>query len=66
MPCKAGAGGLCKHAAAVLDQLVEYRELCLTRVPHEKACTDVLQTLYVLGEAVNGQPTMLSDLRFIE
>ena len=66
MPCKAGAGGLCKHAAAVLYQLVEYRELCPTCVPHDKACTDVLQAWHVPGEAANSQPAMLSNLRFIE
>jgi len=47
-------------------QLVEYRELCLTCVPHYKACTDVLQTWHVPGEAANDQPVLFSDLRFIK
>ena len=64
--CKAGAGGVCKHVAAVLYQLVEYWELCLTCVPHDKACTDVLQTWHVPGEAANDQPVLFSDLRFIK
>ena len=64
--CRAGAGGLCTHVAAVLYQLVEYREFCLTCVPHDKACTDVLQTWHVPGEAAIDQPVMFSDLRFIK
>lgn len=41
--CKAGAGGCCKHVAAVLFQLVEYKQLDLKIVPDDKTCTALLQ-----------------------
>eukprot|EP00794_Sanderia_malayensis_P012567 gene12567-13854_t len=64
--CKADAGGSCKDVAAVLYQLVEYRQLCLKCVPDDKTCTDVLQKWHVPGEATNDQPVMFSDLKFIK
>ena len=62
--CKAGAGGCCKHVAAVLYQLVEYRELNLKTVPDDKTCTDVLQKWHVPGEATSTNPIKFSDLTF--
>ena len=64
--CKAGAGGCCKHVAAVLYQLVEYTQLCLSSIPTDKTCTDVLQIWHVPGEAANDQPTLFSTLRFVK
>ena len=64
--CKAGAGGCCKHVAAVLYQLVEYTQLCLSSIPTDKTCTDVLQIWHVPGEAANDQPTLFSNLRFVK
>ena len=34
--CKAAAGGCCKHVAAVLYKLVDYRELEIKVVPDDK------------------------------
>ena len=36
--------GCCKHVAAVLFQLLDYRELELTEVPAKLSCTDKLQS----------------------
>lgn len=62
--CKAGAGGCCKHVAAILYQLVEYRQLNLRSVPDDKSCTDVLQKWHVPGEGENIEPIKFSELTF--
>jgi len=54
--CKAGLGGCCKHVAAVLYQLVEFRQLNLEKVPDDKTCTDILQQWHVPGEGKNVTP----------
>ena len=41
--CPAGAGGRCKHVAAVLFQLLDFAELDLDEVPDDKTCTQELQ-----------------------
>ena len=41
--CKAGAGGCCKHVAALLYNILDYIELGLAAIPEDKTCTDKLQ-----------------------
>ena len=55
--CKAGAGGCCKHVAAVLYQLVDYKELDIKSVPDDKVCTELLQQWHVPGEEHNKEAT---------
>ena len=62
--CKAGVGGCCQHVAAVLYQLVEYRQLNLNTVPDDKTCTDILQRWHVPGEGKNDTPIEFSELTF--
>lgn len=62
--CKAGAGGCCKHVAAALYQLVEYKELNLKSVPIQETCTEKLQTWHVPGESANKEAILFSDLTF--
>ena len=62
--CKAGAGGCCKHVAAALYQLVDFKELDLKSVPDDKVCTDVLQQCHVPGEAANSEAVLFSNLTF--
>ena len=62
--CKAGAGGCCKHVAAVLYQLCEYKELDLKIVPDDKTCTEILQTWNIPGETKNNKAILFSDLIF--
>ena len=38
--CKAGAGGCCKHVAALLYNILDYVELGLAAIPEDKTCTD--------------------------
>ena len=38
--CKAGAGGCCKHAAALLYNILDYVDLVLAIIPEDKTCTD--------------------------
>ena len=45
--CPGGVEGCCKHVAAVLFQLLDYRELELTKVPVQLLCTEKLQSWYV-------------------
>lgn len=42
--CPAGKGGCCKHVAAVLFQLLDYRELELLEVPIQLSCTEKLMS----------------------
>jgi len=62
--CKAGAGGCCKHVAALLYQLVDYKQLDMKVVPDDKTWTDVLQKWHVPGEGPNIEPIKFSDLTF--
>jgi hypothetical protein len=62
--CKAGAGGCCKHVAATLYQLVDYKELDIVVIPDDKACTDVLQQWHDPGELNNSEAILFSDLTF--
>ena len=41
--CKAGAGGCCKHVAALLYNILNYVELELAIIPEDKTCTDTAQ-----------------------
>ena len=61
--CKAGASGCCKHAAALLYQLVEFKQLNLDFIPDDKTCTDQLQQWHVPGEGMN-HPIKFSELKF--
>ena len=62
--CKAGPGGCCKHVAAVLYQLVDYKELDVKSVPPDKTCTEVLQQWHVPGEKQNSEAVLFSELTF--
>ena len=41
--CKAGAGGCCKHVAALLCNILDHVELGLAIIPEDKTCTDTPQ-----------------------
>ena len=62
--CKAGAEGCCKHVAASLYQLVDYKELDIKVVPVTETWTDVLQVLHVPGEPSNSKAILFSNLNF--
>ena len=59
---KAGASGCCKHVAATLYQIVEYKQLNLKSVPADKTCTDILQTRHIPGEGANTRARKFSEL----
>ena len=61
---EAGSGGCCKHVAAVLYQLVDYKESATKSVPDDKTCTDILQQWHVTGEGKNINPIKFTDLTF--
>ena len=62
--CKAGIGGCCKHVAASLYQLVDYKELDIKVVPETETCTDVLQIWHVPGKSSNSKAILFSNLNF--
>ena len=57
---KAGACGCCKHAAASLYQLVDFKELNLKSVTDDKTCTELLQKWHVPGEKENTEAILFS------
>ena len=61
--CKACGSGCCKHVAALLYQLVEFKQLNLDFIPDYKTCTDQLQQWHVPGEGMN-HSIKFSGLKF--
>ena len=45
--CNAGKGGCCKHAVALLFQLLEYIQLDSKVIPDDLICTQLLQQWHV-------------------
>ena len=62
--CPAGAGGRCKHVAAILFQLLDFSELDLTEVPDDKTCTEELQQWHVPKKLQNKGAILFEDLIF--
>ena len=62
--CRAGAGGCCKHVAAALYQLVDYKLANFKSIPDDKTCTDVLQQWHVPGEGLNTEAILFENLTF--
>ena len=60
--CKAGKGGQCKHAAAMLYQILDYVQLELSEVPDFVTSTQVLQKWHVpSGQGSNSNDTILFE-----
>eukprot|EP00794_Sanderia_malayensis_P013123 gene13123-14471_t len=63
--CKAGAGGCCKHVAALLYTLLDYSNLELSYVPETVTCTQVLQKWSVPGKKLDSSVAVkFNDLVF--
>ena len=62
--CPAGAGGRCKHVAAVLFQLLDFAELDLDEVPDDKTCTQELQQWHIPKKTDSAGPVLFEDLTF--
>ena len=62
--CPAGAGGRCKHVAALLFQLLDFIELGLTEIPDDKTCTQELQQWHVPKKAQSQDAVLFEDLIF--
>ena len=62
--CKSSAGGVCKHVAAALYQLVDYKLSGVNSVPDDKTCTDVLQQWNIPGEGKNKEAVKFENLAF--
>ena len=61
--CRSSGGGVCKHVAAALFQLVDYKLDGLRSVPEDKACTDLLQQWNIRGEGKNADAVEFENLR---
>ncbi|CAB3984846.1 ATP-dependent DNA helicase PIF1 [Paramuricea clavata] len=56
--CPARKEGVCKHVAAILFQILEFKELELSEVPDDISCTEKLQKWKVpaTGNEMKGNP----------
>ena len=63
--CKAGAGGCCKHAAALLYNILDYVELGLAAIPEGKTCTDKPQQWNRPKASASNGPILFSDIQFV-
>ena len=62
--CKAGAGGCCKHVAALLYYILDISNLHLKHIPNDRTCTDKPQQWNVAKE-FKGGPVLFSDILFV-
>lgn len=63
--CKAGAGGCCKHVAALLYNILDYVELGLGDIPADKSCTDQPQRWNKPKGAEPTAPVLFSEIQFV-
>ena len=59
--CKAGAGGCCKHVAALLYNILHYVELGLKEIPEDKTCTDKPQQWNKPKKTLDNGPVLFSN-----
>ena len=63
--CKAGAGGCCKHVAALLYNILDYVELGLAAIPEDKTCTDKPQRWNRPKTSASIGPILFSEIQFV-
>ena len=63
--CKAGAGGCCKHVAALLFNILDYVELGLYAIPEDKTCTDKPQQWNRPKTSAANGPIIFSEIQFV-
>ena len=63
--CKAGAGGCCKHVAALLYNILDYTELGLSAIPDDKTCTDKPQQWNKPSTSSQDKTVLFSDIQFV-
>ena len=63
--CKAGAGGCCKHVAALLYNILDYIELGLNEIPSDKICTEQPQQWHKPKNNVDSGSVLFSDIPFV-
>ena len=63
--CKAGAGGCCKHVAALFYCILDYSDHQLTQIPDHRTCTDKPQQWNVAKEIADGGPILFSDIQIV-
>ena len=63
--CKAGAGGCCKHVAALLYCILDYSDCQLTEIPEHKTCTEKPQQWNVAKHIKDGHPVLFSKILFV-
>ena len=61
--CKAGAGGCCKHVAALLYCILDYSDCQLTEI--YKTCTEKPQQWNVAKHIKDGHPDLFSEILFV-
>ena len=63
--CKAGAGGCCKHVAALLYNILDYTELGLDEIPQDKTCTEEPQQWHKPKTNADIEPALFSEIQFV-
>ena len=63
--CKAGAGGYCKHVAALLYCILDYSDHQLTQIPDHRTCTDKPQHWNVAKEITDGGSILFSVIQIV-
>ena len=62
--CVAGQGGLCKHVAALLYQILDFIQLELTEVPDDLTCTQLLQQWHVPASEDLKTAVLFDNIKF--
>ena len=62
--CKCGGGGVCKHVAALLYQLLDYKNLELKEIPDDVTCTQVLQQWSIPSSSGTTKAVKFEELTF--
>jgi len=63
--CKAGAGGCCKHVAALLYSILDFTELGLKEIPQDKTCTEQPQNWHKPKNTAANGPALFSEIQFV-
>ena len=62
--CRSGLVGCCKHVAAALYQLIDFKMCGVKSIPDDKTCTDILQQWNIPGEQKQTNALPFENLNF--
>ena len=62
--CKSELAGCCKHVAAALYQLIDFKMCGVKSIPDDETCTDILQQWNIPGEQKQTNAVPFENLNF--